>query len=50
MVVYYRLGDATAIHNGTNWQIPNSKSGLENKKSILFDGVDEYVNIDAVKT
>ena len=50
LVGYWRLGDPTALHDGTNFQIPSSKSDLGNKKSILFDGVNEYVNINDVKT
>ena len=50
LVAYWRLGDPTALHDGTNFQIPSSKSDLGNKKSVLFDGVNERVTIDSVGT
>lgn len=49
LVAFYRFNN-TSFWDGTNFQIPEYKARLENKKSILFDGVAEAVNIDAVFT
>ena len=48
LIAYYRMGDKSEF--STNHFFPEIKSGLNNFKSTLFDGVDEFVNIDDVQT
>lgn len=48
LIQYCKMGDSGTF--STNWYLPESKSGLDNFQSVLFDGIDEYADVDAVLT